>query len=223
MPYFVFKNKNSRDFNMHISLMPPIQTVDEDGEYIQVPGRDGYLFISNNRKPPIDKTIEFTVFPDDYMAQIKSWLKGSGRLILSNDSDVYYNAKIQSIREYWGVNNEKIGVATFICQPYGYLHTGDNSITVTTKDTKLYNPTEESSKPIIKIYGSGAVDLIINNKIHKFNIDEYVEVDSELMESYKDTLPVTFTGDFPILSPGENNLTWDGVATKIEVIPRWRK
>jgi len=221
-PYYVFNNRNSKEFNIHIAKLPPIHTVDDEGEYIEIPGRDGYLFVSSDRRKPIEKLIESTIFPDDYIEQIKRWLKDSGKLILSNESDVYFNARIQSVREYWGLDKEKLLVTTFICQPWAYLHTGDNLIIITTKDTKIYNP-EEVSKPLIKIFGSGTVDLIINNKIHKFNIDEYVTIDSELMESYKDTSPATFIGDFPELIPGENNITWDGTVTKIEVIPRWRR
>lgn len=222
MPCFIFNNKNSKDFNVHIAKMPPIHTVEDEGEYIEIPGRDGYLFISSDRRKPIEKIVEFTIFPDDYLEQIKRWLKGNGRLILSNEPGVYFNTRIQSVREYWGVDREKVSAVTFICQPWAYLHSGDNIITITTKDTKIYNP-EETSKPLIKIYGTGLVDLIINSKIHKFNINEYVEVDSELKESYKGTSLVTFTGDFPELIPGENNITWDGNVTKIEVVPRWRR
>ena len=137
MPYFIFNNKNSQDYNIHINKMPPIHTVEDEGEYIEVPGRDGYLFISTDRRKPIEKIIEFTIYPDDHLEQIKRWLKGSGRLILSNEPDIYFNARIQTTREYLGVDREKITIITFICQPWGYLHNGDNLITITTKDTKM--------------------------------------------------------------------------------------
>lgn len=155
---------------------------------------------------------------------VRKWLKGEGRLILSNESDVYYDARIiksVAFKDHWNGGWEF--EVELLCQPYGYLHRGDNLITINAKNTILHNPTEETSKPLIKIYGSGVVDLIINNKIHKFNINDNVTVDSELMESYKDTSLVTFTGDFPTLKPGPNNITWDGTVTKIEVIPRWRR
>jgi len=223
MPYFVFNNKNSVDYNISITKMPPIHTIDDVGEYIEVPGRDGYLYISQNRRAPIKKTIEFTIYPDDYLQEIQKWLKAKGNLILSIEPDVYFNARIQAMREYWGANNEKVVVVNFTCQPWAYLHSGQNIVTVTTKNNMLYNHTEETSKPLIKIFGSGSVDLLINNKIHKFNINEYVEIDSELMESYKDTSMVTFTGDFPELTPGENNISWNGDVTKIEIVPRWRR
>ncbi len=222
MPYFIFKNKNSRDYNIHINLMPPIQTVDEEISYIEVPGRNGFLSISTNRKPTLEKEFVITIYPDTYMIDIKRWLKGSGKLIISNDPDIFYKATIQTIRNLWGVNREDGVSLNFICQPEAYLHTGENLMTITEKDTKINNP-EDVSYPLIKIYGSGPVDLLLNDKIHKFNIDEYVTVDSQLMESYKDNSLVVFTGDFPTLIPGENNISWDGTVTKIEVIPRWQR
>ena len=222
IPYFTFKDINSRDYNIHINKMSPIHTVDDEGEYIEVPGKDGYLYISSERKVPIDKPIEITVYPDDHLTQIKKWLKGDGKLILSNEPEVYFKARINSIREFWGVDIEKVSSIIFKCQPWAYLLTGENTITITIKDTIINNP-EETSKPLIKIYGSGPVDLIINSNIHKFNIDEYVTVDSELMEAYKETSLVTFTGDFPELKPGDNIISWDGTVTKVEVVPRWRR
>lgn len=222
MPYFIFNDISSLDYNIHINKMPPIQTIENKGEYIEIPGRDGYLFISSGRKALIVKSFDATIFPDDYLEQIKRWLRGSGNLILSSEPDIYFKARIQSMREYLGVYNEKMFAVSFTCQPWAYLLTGNNTITITTKDTIINNP-EEISKPLIKIYGTGAVDLIINSNIHKFNIDEYVTIDSELMECYKGNTLATFTGEFPELLPGENIISWTGTVTKIEVTPRWRR
>lgn len=222
MPYFIFNDINSLDYNMHINKMPPTHTTENKGQYVEVPGRDGYLFISDGRKAPIVKSFDVTIFPDDYLEQIKRWLRGSGNLISSNEPNVYFKARIQSMREYLGVYNEKTVSVSFACQPWAYLLSGDNVITISTTDTIINNP-EEIAKPLIKIYGTGAVDLIVNSNIHKFNITDYVTVDSELMECYKDNTLATFTGDFPELLPGENIISWTGTVTKVEVTPRWRR
>jgi len=203
--------------------MPPEQNAEDEIELIEIPGRDGHLTINKGRKKSLAKTIDATLMEKEHRSFVKRWLKGEGRLILSTEPDVFFKANIIKPVEYTGFwRGGRNFVVEFICQPWAYLHTGDNLITITTKDTKIYNP-EETSKPLIKIYGTGLVDLIINSKIHKFNINEYVEIDSELMESYKGTSLVTFTGDFPELISGENNISWSGTVTKIEVIPRWRR
>lgn len=224
IPYFIFKNVNSLEFDIKISEMPPEQFAEDEVEYIEVPGRDGYLTINKGRKLPITKTIEATLLKKENREAVKRWLRGEGKLILSTEPDVYFKARIAEPVEFVGTifGGRKFKVE-FLCQPWAYLHTGDKVIVVTTKDTRINNP-EEISKPLIKIYGTGAVDLIINNKIHKFdNIDEYVIVDSELMETYKETSLVKYYGDFPELTPGENTISWTGNITKIEITPRWRR
>ncbi|MDU6337913.1 MAG: phage tail protein, partial [Clostridium sporogenes] len=65
----------------------------------------------------------------------------------------------------------------------------------------------------------------INNEIIKFtNISDYIELDSEMMECYKSNVPLNhlMIGNFPIFQVGENNISWTGNISKIEIIPRWR-
>lgn len=224
--YIIFNNKNSLDFNIIIDeeWLPPIQDAQDEIELISVPGRDGYLTINKGRKEPVTKKVSCVLLDKDRKNEVRRWLKGNGRLILSNENDVFFNAKvINSVEFMYHWSGGWIFEIEFLCQPYGHLHTGDNLITITTKNIVINNPTDEISNPLIKIYGTGPVDLIINSKIHKFNINEYVEIDSELKESYKGTSLITFAGDFPELLSGENNIIWDGTVTKIEVIPRWRR
>ena len=57
------------------------------------------------------------------------------------------------------------------------------------------------------------------------NVDEYIEIDSELMNCFKDTVLKndTVTGEgFPVLKPGENSIACTGNVRRVEVIPRWR-
>ena len=56
------------------------------------------------------------------------------------------------------------------------------------------------------------------------NLDEYIEIDSELMNCFKDTTLKndTVTGDgFPMLKPGTTTIACAGNVQRIEVIPRW--
>lgn len=103
---------------------------------------------------------------------------------------------------------------------------GDETITIT-KAATITNPEGFTATPYMKIYGSGNVTLYINNRAHGFkNIDGYIEVDSENMNAYKgDTLQNNkmLVGAFPKLAAGDNNISWAGNVTKIEIVPRWCK
>ena len=86
-----------------------------------------------------------------------------------------------------------------------------------------------SSKPYLRIIGSGSGDLTIqseesNASWHFTGIDEYLEADSEQMNFYKGSEPMNenAAGDgFPILYPGDNTITFTGGIQEVAVIPRW--
>jgi phage-related protein len=81
------------------------------------------------------------------------------------------------------------------------------------------------SKPLIKIYGSGNITISIGGKSFTVNnVADYVVVDSEIKECYKDSTNKgrDMIGDYPILPIGPSNISWTGAVNKIEITPRWR-
>lgn len=74
---------------------------------------------------------------------------------------------------------------------------------------------------MIKIYGTGNIQLTINNETMQINnVSDYVEIDSNLLQvrnkdgtsKDNDTL-----GDFVLLEKGENIISYIGEVTKIVV------
>ena len=125
----------------------------------------------------------------------------------------------------------RIGVFTinFSCKPYRYDESGMERVTLASSGDTLINPYPFISRPVIRLEGKGAGTLTIQserkNASWSFNeIDGFIEVDSELMNFYKDTQPMNniVSGDgFPLLYPGENIFTFSGGITSVSVIPRW--
>ena len=110
---------------------------------------------------------------------------------------------------------------SFNCKPY--RKKASDKITITQKNTVVTNEFMDS-EPHIKIFGSGDVDLKIGSQTIKLtNIENYIEIDSELMNCYKDNVNQNnrMSGEFPILKSGDNSVTWSGNVTKIEIEPRW--
>jgi phage-related protein len=82
---------------------------------------------------------------------------------------------------------------------------------------------------MLKIYGQGDLGITVNDKAFLLKaVTDYVTVDSEIMNCYKEDLGVltsknnSMIGEFPIFVPGENSISWTGNITKIEITPRWR-
>ena len=69
------------------------------------------------------------------------------------------------------------------------------------------------------------VTLYVNNKsIYLKEIKDKIVIDSEMKNAYNNAVSLNYkmSGNFPILSVGENNISWTGNVTKLEIQPNWR-
>lgn len=123
-----------------------------------------------------------------------------------------YEAKTYITQE----NNEKPFILNITTR-------SNNKVTIT-------NSGNTKSKPTIKLYGSGTINLYLNNyQIFAINLgdEEYIVLDCEKMEAYKDSILKNrlVTGNFDnfSLNVGENTIKWFGNVDRIEVsnYSRW--
>lgn len=230
---FKYKGISSADMGIIITQSPNIGSAERDEEYISVPGKSGDVINDNGRFKNITVSYDVNLLSDerplDLMARkIKAWLQGETGYFKLTDT---YDPNYYRMAAYSGSIDiedkvHKIGITTlnFNCKPFKYRIDGENDIEIT-KATTLYNPEEWESLPYIKIIGSGAVTLHINNNsFYISSVDEYIEIDSELQSAYKGAVlqnsKINFA-TFPVLSEGANNIYWVGNVSKIIIKPRW--
>lgn len=221
--YFIFNNISSEDYLM-VNKLPPIIKAQKDIQKIEIEGRDGFLTQDNSSYKSIIKPVECTIFNLDDLDFICGWLDGSGDVIFSNEPDKIYKAtlinQIPLDKIAWVFHTLLI---QFDCQPHKYPI--ENNPIILTSSGTIYNSGNTSSKPIIKIYGNGNIDLNINsNVINLLNVSEYVTINSDLVDAYKDTMLFNnqMIGEFPELIKGNNLISWSGTVTKVEIIPNFR-
>lgn len=239
MNYFEYKGIRSSDMGLRIESKNVFSGPEYEVDFLSIPGRDGDLIAGSGRFP--NAQVTYSVFiPAKTISElaakitaVKAWLY-SGLNSYHTLSDTYDTAFFRHAVFAGKLDIEdelnRIGIFTisFSCKPYRYDAAGTESITLATGDV-LLNPYPFSSKPILRIEGSGKGTLTIqsegSNATWSFTaIDEYIEVDSEQMNFYKDTEPKndTVSGDgFPLLYPGENTVSFSGGITAVSVIPRW--
>lgn len=208
-------------------------------DFLSIPGRDGDLIAGSGRFPNVQVT--YSVFiPAKTVSElsqkitaVKAWLY-SGLNSYHTLSDTYDTAFFRHAVFAGKLDIEdelnRVGIFTisFSCKPFRYDAAGTESVTLATGEVML-NPYPFTSKPILRIEGSGKGTLTIQsegiNATWNFtSIDGYVEADSEQMNFYKDAEPKndTVSGDgFPLLYPGETTLSFSGGITAVTVIPRW--
>lgn len=229
MSYIIWKNKNSNDISgLIISELSPISKPKMRTNVTEIDGLDGdivdYLgYKSYNKSVLIGLTKNYDI------DEIIAYFNGSGKLVLSNEPDKYYNAQIIDSIDYNRLINFKKAIVKFYVQPYKFLLNESSYILEITTETSLsvLNKGLEKSKPIITLYGTGEIEILINgNSIFSVNMstDEYITIDSEKEEAYKGAVLKNrqMLGSFPELNPGTNVISWVGNLTKIEVAPRSR-
>lgn len=221
LPFFIWNGIKSDDLT--INKLPNVIKAAKDITKTEVQGRDGFLTQDNGSYKSVVKSVECTMKDLERIDFICSWLTGSGEVTFSNEPTKVYKATIINQIEF-----ERV-VATFHsfiiqfdCQPHKYDI--DNELITLLTSGSVYNA-GTTCKPIIKIYGTGAIDLTINSTIINLtNVDGYVTIDSDLIDCYKDAeLKNNYmNGDFPELVNGTNNISWTGSVSRIEIIPNWR-
>lgn len=201
----------------------PTRSVD----FIEVTGRNGDLLIDNgnytNTKAYFDVVITRDVEKNtDRLKYLLYSQKGYQRLY---DSDLKGFYRMASFNSGFDIMSNDGGVVRvgFDCKPLKYDILGENAV-VFTEGGKVYNKYFEPSRPIITVYGSGSGYVLIGNKyISISEIDEYVTIDAEMQDAFKETQNknnTINTADI-LLDVGENRVAFGGGVTKVEVVPRW--
>ena len=81
------------------------------------------------------------------------------------------------------------------------------------------------SEPVITVYGTGDITLMVGTIVVELEgVSGSITLDSELQEAYSGTTDMNsaMSGEFPLLKPGMNAISWTGEVSKVEIQPRWR-
>lgn len=221
-----FKDKFNDDFNLVTVSLGRRQRAEEQIDEYEIPYRNDNLIVHSGKYKPYLREFELIAKDKTMIPIINQWLSGRGKLRTEIDEGGYFVASVMTGLPYEAfLNNINTFRVGFKVNPFFYLDDGDRTKILTTP-IKIYNSGTIYSEPYIKINGTGNIDLIINSTVYSFtDVIDYIQIDSELMTVYKDTLNQgeKMTGEFPILEVGLNNISWNGNVTSIEIKPRWRE
>ncbi len=239
MNYFVYKGIRSSDMGLRIESKEVFSAPEYEVDFLSIPGRHGDLIAGDGRFP--NAQVTYSVFlPAKSVTELSQKITAVKGWLYSNLNSYHtlsdtYDTEFTRKAVYAGkldIEDElnRIGVFTisFSCLPFRYSVAGEKSQLVG-NGKSLTNPYPFQSYPLIRVVGDGEGTLTIqsadSNATWTFtDIDEYVEIDSEMMNCYKGTEPKndTVAGDgFPILNPGENTFSFSGGIKGISVFPRW--
>lgn len=218
-----FNGNRSLNLNLFLENYPSIQIANEEYEEQPVEGRSGNLIINKGTYP--DKKIPFTFtilsprIEIDF-ERVYEWLTEieDNRLVFGREDRCYKVKKVifgNIQKEFRSIGEFDV---TFLCEPFTQDLT-KMVHEVTSSGFKINYNGNAPGDTLIKVYGTGNVQLTINGETMQINnVNNYVEIDSNLLQvrnqdgtsKDNDTL-----GDFILLEKGENVISYTGTVTKI--------
>ena len=227
--YFIWNGVDCRTKGIHVSELPPITIPLERSKQTNVPGRPGSLTQLEGDDVYDDMILTATCFIADpaQIPAIAAWLKGKGTVTFANRTGGHYNARIANQIPFEKVlrgNPHCSFAVNFRCYPFWYQE-NVSDVTITTSGDTITNPGSVYSEPLITVYGSGNITLMVGTTIVELtNVSSSIVLDCALKEAYKGTTLMNdhMSGDFPVLKPGLNAVSWSGNVTSIVISPKWR-
>lgn len=220
MDNFSFKGVSSTSFNVIVNSLPPISKPPMRVEETEIDGVDGIIFEDLGYES-YEKKIKITI-TENNIDELISWLNGEGHLVLSNEPDKYYKAKVIEQIDFERLIKYEPVEITFRVQPFKYKEELKIFNITTEKSVNVYNTGNTISKPIITITGTGNIEVNLNGN-HQFTLDmtedNVIILDSEKQDAYYGiTLKNRkMNGEFIELNPGKNEISWTGSITKIDI------
>lgn len=217
MNYFIFNEINSKDKGIILKKTPSIPKAKRRVEQIVINGRNGVLHKDEETYEPIIYQLEATVLNEDYIKEIKSWLNGEGIISFSNYPGVYWNCWIINQIDFTKVAYEthefpiELELSPFSFDSIEEIKELSEATTIEIKNTELI-------KPYIQVFGTGDINLTINNKTQQLiSVEDYLEIDSELEECFHGNISKNsqIYGEYLYLHEGNNSISWVGEVEKI--------
>ena len=227
--YFIWNGVRSTVYGVHVSEHPPITLPAERSTQTNVPGRPGSLTTLEGNDVYDDLLLTANCFVTDTsrIADIGRWLRGGGTVTFANRPGGHYKARVVNQIPFEKIlrgNPHCSFSVNFRCFPFWYA---DNvsDITVTQSTTTITNPGSVYAEPVITVYGSGDITLMVGTTIVELEgITSSITIDCVLKEAYSGSTLMNdrMTGDFPVLVPGVNGVSWAGNVSRVVITPNWR-
>lgn len=224
-----FNNINSLAYGVYISGTGAFNAPSRDREMIEVPGRNGDIINDRGRYRNIEVTYPAFIIKD-FADKVRTWTNkilepiDYVRLEDTYNPDEYRLAVLSQGMEVDPVSWLAAGSFDLIfnCRPERFLKIGE-TVQTFTADGTITNPTDMTAKPLIRVYGSGKVEVNgaeITIASHSLS---YIDIDCDLQEAFCGSVNANqyiSVDDFPRLDSGANSVDLTGV-TSVQITPRW--
>ena len=228
--WFEWNGVRCTEYGIYVSEQPPITVPQERSTQTKIPGRPGSLTTLEGDDVYDDLTLTATCFIRDpaLIPAIAGWLKGGGTVTFANRPGGFYHARIVNQIPFEKIlrgNPHCSFAVNFRCSPPFWYVSNPEEVTITTSSYVLVNPGSVYSEPIIHVYGTGDMTLIVNGSFVELEgIEDSIVLNSVIQEAYQGEMLLNekMDGEFPLLKPGNNLISWTGDISRLVIAPNWR-
>lgn len=224
-----FNSINSLAYGVYISGTGVFNAPSRDREMIEVPGRNGDIINDRGRYRNIEITYPAFIIKD-FAEKVRLW---SNKILEPIDyarlEDTYHPDEFRLAVLSQGMEVDPVSwlaagsfELTFNCRPERFLKSGETAQTFAADGT-ITNPTDMAAKPIIRVYGSGKVEVNGAEITIESHTLSYIDIDCDLQEAFCGSVNANqyiSVDEFPTLDSGANNVDLTGV-TSVQITPRW--
>ena len=230
--WFKWNGESCLQYGIYVTELPPPTIPAERVTHTNVPGRAGSLTTLEGDYVYDDVVLSCACVISDpsKIPAIAGWLRGSGTVTFADREGGFYYATIANQIPFEKIlrgNPHRLFTINFRCKPFWYEESPDPIILIAEMGTSdiLQNPGNVPSEPLIQLTGTGEITLMINGTIIELSdMDGSITIDSQLQEAYNGTTSMNsrMSGEFPVLLPGQNAISWSGDVTHLVIEPNWR-
>ena len=228
--WFEWNGTRCTEYGIIVTEQPPLTIPLERSKQTTVPGRPGSLTTLEGEDVYDDMVLTANCFIRNpaLIPSIAAWLRGSGTVTFANRQGGFYHARIANQIPFEKIlrgNPHCSFAVNYRCSPPFWYVSGVEPITITQSMTPITNPGSVYSEPVITVYGSGDITLMVGQTIVELTgIEDSITLDSVLQEAYQDNALMNghMSGDFPVLKPGQNAVSWSGEVSRVIIQPNWR-
>ena len=227
--WFEWNGVKCTTMGIHVTEQPPITLPAERATFTNVPGKAGSMTTieADDIYDDMILVAQCVIADPTQIPTIAGWLKGAGRVTFANRQGGYYEARIVNQIPFDVIlrgNPHRSFSVNFRCKPFFHLDDSSDTVIAHSGDF-ITNPGCVASEPVITVTGNGDITLMVGMQIIELTgVDSKITIDSVLQEVYNDNGACNekMEGDFPVLQPGVNAISWDGDVTSVVISPNWR-
>ena len=231
--WFEWNGARCTAYGVYVLEQPPITAPSERVTFTDIPGRSGSLTTLEGEDVYDDMilTVQCILSDPTRITALCAWLRGAGKVAFANRPGGFYYARIVnqiSFEKILRGNPHRSFAVNFRCKPFLYHPPAPAPVTITSPAV-ITNPGTISSEPVITVYGSGDIGLLVGGKTLQITgLSGQVTIDSEARLAYRKNgdlltlLTGTLSGDWPMMRPGLVPVSWSGNVQKVEIQGNWR-